>query len=84
MNKNLLTLLLSAAAVAAGGAESREAQDVLARFKAALPPIEQLRVYQLDWAPDLKAAKERAAREKRPIFLIVVRNSYGDMFSGHC
>jgi hypothetical protein len=32
----------------------------------------------------LKAAKEKAAREERPIFLVVVTNSFGDLYSGHC
>jgi hypothetical protein len=43
-----------------------------------------LAIFQLDWTPTLKDAKAKAAKERRPIFLIVVANSFGDMQSGHC
>jgi hypothetical protein len=32
----------------------------------------------------LKEARDRAAKEEWPIFLVVVTNSFGDLFSGHC
>ena len=53
------------------------------KFKSARPAEKDLALYSLDWSPSLKEAKERAAREERPIFLVVVTNSYGDLFSGH-
>jgi hypothetical protein len=31
-----------------------------------------------------KEARGRAAQEQRPILLLVVTNSYGDLFTGHC
>jgi hypothetical protein len=61
-----------------------EARRILERFEAARPAAKELAVYEHDWAPTLAAAKERAAKENRPIFLIAVTNSYGDMFTGHC
>jgi hypothetical protein len=60
-----------------GGAE-RE------KFQSVRPPAADLALYQLDWMPTLKAAREKAAREGRPILLVVVTNSFGDLFSGHC
>jgi hypothetical protein len=57
---------------------------VLDRFRAARPDDRDLAIFQLDWTPTLKAARAKAAREQRPIFLIVVTNSFGDMHSGHC
>jgi hypothetical protein len=57
---------------------------VLARVEAARPSPEELAIYSLDWAPTLAAAKERAAKEKRPVFLVFVTNSFGNICSGHC
>jgi len=61
-----------------------DALKILERFESIRPAEKDLPLCQLDWASGLKEAKERAAREGRPIFLIVVTNSYGDMYSGHC
>jgi hypothetical protein len=61
-----------------------DVQKVLDKFQAARPTASDLAVYQLDWLPTLKAAKEKAAKEDRPIFLIVVTNSYGNLKTGHC
>lgn len=57
---------------------------VLERFEQAKPQAKDLTIYRLDWVPNLAEAKLRAAREKRPILLVVVTNSYGNMLSGHC
>ena len=57
---------------------------VLDRFQAARPQAKDLAIYRLDWVPSLQEAKAKAAKEKRPIFLVVVTNSYGNMRSGHC
>lgn len=57
---------------------------VLEKHRALRPKDEDLRIYRLDWAADLKAARERAARERRPVFLVVVTNSYGNLYTGHC
>jgi hypothetical protein len=61
-----------------------DVQKVLDKYRAARPGAKDLAIFQLDWAPTLKDAKARAAREERPIFLIVVTNSFGNMHSGHC
>ncbi|MBI4658348.1 MAG: hypothetical protein HY735_05810 [Verrucomicrobia bacterium] len=63
---------------------SPDGQGIQKRFDAARPPAQQLRVYQLDWASNLQAARTRAAKELRPILFLVVLNSYGDLFTGHC
>ncbi|HLG42020.1 MAG TPA: hypothetical protein VI643_01555 [Planctomycetota bacterium] len=65
-------------------AQDADAQKILDRFESIRPADKELALYRLDWTPGLKDAKERAAKEGRPIFLIVVTNSYGDMVSGHC
>lgn len=57
---------------------------VLDRFQAARPQAKELAIYRLDWVPTLQDAKVKAANEKRPILLVVVTNSYGNMRSGHC
>ena len=59
-------------------------RDVLEKFQAIRPHDEDLAVYGLDWAPSLREAKERAAREHRPVFLIFVTNSFGNIYTGHC
>jgi hypothetical protein len=82
--KLLVTILAMACAVSAHGADQREAQSVLAKFRAARPQAADLAIYQLDWMPTLKATKDKAAKEERPIVLVVVRNSFGDLCSGHC
>jgi hypothetical protein len=82
--KLFVALLGLAGVVSAHGADQRDAQDVLDKFRSARPQAADLAIYQLDWMPTLEAAKEKAAKEKRPIFLAVVRNSFGDLCSGHC
>jgi hypothetical protein len=63
---------------------NEDVQKVLDKYRAARPDAKDLAIFQLDWTPTLKDAKARAAKEERPIFLIVVTNSFGDMRSGHC
>ena len=82
--KLLVALLGMACAVGVRGADQRDAQSVLDKFRSARPQAADLAIYQLDWMPTLKAAKEKAAKEGRPIFLVVVTNSFGDVCSGHC
>jgi hypothetical protein len=59
-------------------------EKVLKNYAEYRPADEQLGLYKLDWAKDLKEAKERAARERRPVLLLVVTNSYGNLYTGHC
>jgi hypothetical protein len=79
-----VAILAMVCAARAEGADQSDVQNVLDRFQSVRPHEADLALYQLDWMPTLKAAQERAAREERPIFLVVVTNSFGDLYTGHC
>ena len=61
-------------------------QKILDKAKAARPTDADLAFYSLDWAPTLKEAKARAAKEGRPVFFVWVTNitAHDDFFTGHC
>jgi hypothetical protein len=61
-----------------------DVERILDRYQTAVPGAKELGLFGLDWAPTLKIAKEKAAKEKRPILLMVVRNKYGNLYTGHC
>jgi hypothetical protein len=61
-----------------------DVQKVLDQYRLFRPADKDLALFQLDWVPTLKEARERAAQERRPILLLVVTNSYGNLFTGHC
>ena len=82
MRKLALLLLFVAAPVLL--ANDADVERIRERYRQALPSKEDLRVYELDWAANFSAARKRARTEKRPILLIVVRNSYGNIYTGHC
>lgn len=65
-------------------AKSADAQKILDKYQAIRPDADDLAIYGLDWMPSLRAAREKAAKEKRPILLMVVHNSYGNLYTGHC
>lgn len=65
-------------------ADQRDIQNVLGKYRSIHPKAADLCIYDLDWMPTLKAAKEKAAKEGRPVFLVVVTNSFGNVCSGHC
>ena len=65
-------------------AQNNQAQRVLDRYEQIRPSDEELVMYRLDWAQSFEEAKERARREKKPIFLIRIHAQYGDLYSGHC
>jgi hypothetical protein len=71
-------------ALASADGPHADVQKVLDAYRAAVPALEDLTVYSLDWSPTFDEAKNRAANEQRPILLIVVTNSYGNLYSGHC
>jgi hypothetical protein len=61
-----------------------DVQDILDTYRRLRPADQDLAIFQLDWVPTLQEATHRAARERRPILLLVVTNSYGNLFTGHC
>ncbi len=65
-------------------AKNAELQRVLDRYRAFRPEDKDLGIYRLDWVPTLTEAREKAGKEQRPIVLIVVTNSYGNTYTGHC
>ncbi len=80
----MITAIVSMLAIATLG-PPEPVQKVLDRFAAAKPGHEQLGFFTLDWAMNLSEAKQRAAKEHRPILLILNTNiSAGtNFFSGH-
>ena len=65
-------------------APNGDVQKILDQLRLVRPKDKDLAIFQLDWVPTLKEARGRAARERRPVLLLVVTNSYGDLFTGHC
>ena len=65
-------------------AQDPQAKQVLEKYKALRPSDQDLAMYRLDWADSLEEAKQRAAKEGRPIFLVIIHAKYGDISSGHC
>lgn len=80
----VVTILGLACAVSGHGADPSDVKSTLDKFQSVRRQEAELTLYQLDWMPTLKAAREKATNEERPIFLVVVTNSFGDLFSGHC
>ena len=65
-------------------AEDANARRILDRYEAIRPAEKNLGMYRLDWADSLAVALKRAAKEKRPVCLIVIHAKYGNITSGHC
>ena len=61
-----------------------DVQKILDQYRLVRPADKDLAIFQLDWVPTLKEATQRAAKQQRPILLLVVTNSYGNLFTGHC
>ena len=80
----VVSMLAAICVLRAYGAEKRDVERVLGRFRSIRPTAAELAIYELDWMPTLEAAKEAAARQGRPILLVLVTNSFGDIASGHC
>ncbi len=84
-----VSFVLIMVAIAAGISSAQDTQDkdpsrMLSRYDANRPSDRELAMYRLDWAPSLEEALNRAAREQRPIFLVIIHAQYGDIASGHC
>ena len=65
-------------------AEDAGVKRILARYQAIRPAAKDLGMYRLDWADSLDVALKRAAKENRPVCLIIIHAKYGDIASGHC
>ena len=65
-------------------AEDSAAKRILAGHQALRPAAKDLAMYRLDWEDSLEIALKRAARESRPVCLIIIHARYGDITSGHC
>ena len=65
-------------------AEDAGVKRILARYQAIRPAARDLGMYRLDWADSLEVALKRAAKENRPVCLIIIHAKYGDIASGHC
>ncbi len=76
--------LALALAAAPARAQNEDAKKALERYRTLRPTADDLAMYRLDWAASLDEAKERAAREHRPIAVVAISARYGDLFTGHC
>ena len=65
-------------------AEDVAVARVLTWYHLLRPAAKELAVYQLDWSDSIDEARKRAAREGRPICLVIIHSKYGDIASGHC
>ena len=59
-------------------------KHILARYQAIRPAVKDLGMYRLDWADSLDEALKRAAKNNRPVCIIIIHAKYGDIASGHC
>lgn len=81
MNRVRLAVLLCSVAAFAEDAASARA---LERYRDLRPTDEDLVMYRLDWEPDYDDALLRAAKEKKPVFVVVIYAKYGELYTGHC
>ena len=65
-------------------AEELAVERVLTWYHLLRPTANELSIYQLDWSTSIEEAQKRAAREGRPICLVIIHSKYGDLASGHC
>ena len=81
-----LPCLLLAFFIAALASQATQPEEILKAYAAARPADHELGVFQLDWADSFKDAKARAAKEKRPIFLVCTTQlkDAGNLRDGHC
>ena len=84
MRRPFALAVLAACALPAA-AQDESAERIRARFEAARPDARRLAFYSLDWAMSLKDAKARAAKEHRPILVVLNTNITAgtNFFSGH-
>jgi hypothetical protein len=72
--------------VAAITSRATQPEDILRAYAAARPADHELGVFRLDWADSFNDAKARAAKEKRPVFLVCTTQlkDAGNLRDGHC
>ena len=85
MIRLLIFSLILVASVPLSAATPDAAKRIEARFDSAKPDEKRLGFYSLDWAMNLQDAKARAAKEHRPILMILNTNITAgtNFFSGH-
>ena len=83
--RRLFALVVSAAFALTAAAQDDSAKRIQAAFENAKPDAKRLAFYSLDWAANLKDAKARAAKEHRPILVVLNTNITAgtNFFSGH-
>src|SRR4051812_49176561 len=69
--RHLLAFLLLTATVIASAAQNDPASRIEARFDEAKPDAKRLAFFSLDWEMTLQDAKTRAAKEHRPVLVIL-------------
>jgi hypothetical protein len=82
--RHFLFCLVPLIAASLASAQGEHADSVLAKYNGLRPTERQLAMYRLDWVDSLNDAQQKAAREGRPIVLIIIHAKYGDIRSGHC
>ena len=67
-------------------AQEGETDRILRKVREARPSDDALAIYRHDWAPTWEEARSRAAKEGRPVFLVVNTNISGptNFYTGHC
>jgi hypothetical protein len=84
MRRAVLSLALLLSMAGSLRAEELEVERVLTWYHLLRPTAKELSIYQLDWSGSLDEARKRAAREGRPICLVIIHSKFGDIASGHC
>ena len=82
--KNIALIFFSVFLVGFVKGEDVDVKRILVRYQAIRPAAKDLGMYRLDWADSLDEALKCAAKENRPVCLIVIHAKYGDIASGHC
>lgn len=84
MCRLLIFAMLGAVSLFAVGQDD-SVKRIEARFAASKPDAKRLAFYSLDWAMNLDEAKVRAAKEHRPILIVLNTNITAgtNFFSGH-
>lgn len=82
---HFLGVMIFTIAVSPLYAQEDTAKRIQTRFEKAKPDAKRLAFYSLDWEMSLNDARKRAAKEKRPILIVLNTNITAgvNFFSGH-